>query len=57
MKSNLEEYFKVLDEDIKSLLTPEGYPLGRTNAIVVSALRTVKEDIKEIIEGRVVKRC
>lgn len=52
----LEQYLKVLDENIKDLVTPSGLPIGKVNAIVVSALRTIKQDIEEILKGGTVER-
>lgn len=56
IKTNLEQYLKIIDEDIKDLCL-NGLALGRNNAIAVSVLKDVREDIRQILKGEIVKRA
>ena len=56
IKTNLEQYLKTIDEDIKSLCL-NGLALGRGNAIAVSVLQDVRKDIRQILKGEIVKRA
>lgn len=53
IKDNLEKYLDVLEDNIREY-KPRSVVYGKENAIKVTVLRCIQEDIKQILKGEII---